>query len=181
MRTSALGAYRIDLLVTLGKDDRLCIGHQVGLEQNGVGIQERHRQLIARVGGETTRSTPIATHDIEVVAPLTGRSKDNLLAVGAPHRIGVLSCIGGKLGCLATAHGYGKDITFIGEGDDGAIGRDGVMTHPQGIFLGNGTHSYQECQKQTLYFHIFIFSYFNRNLILWGPHATPRVRRWYNR
>ncbi len=70
MWAATFSTYCIDLLKTLWEDNRLCIWHQICLEQDGICIQKSHRYLRARMGSKTLRSPTLTVHDIEIIASL---------------------------------------------------------------------------------------------------------------
>ena len=142
--TAAAGAHLIHLGErAAGKQDGLRRGHIGRLEQHRAAVEEAQRGFVAAVGSQALGCATVLADDVHVKAPLAGRRKGHLLAVGAPHGIGVIGRIGRQLMGRSALHRHSKQVPLVGERDGLPIGRNSAKAHPQRVSLCRSTNSHQ--------------------------------------
>ena len=76
-----------------GKEDGCCRGHVGGLKEHRLVVEEAHRGLVATVGGEALGGAALFLDNKYVEASLACRGKGDVLAVRAPHGVGIVGVI----------------------------------------------------------------------------------------
>ena len=78
-----------------------------------VVVLEGDRSLLTAVGGESGWRTTLGRDDVNIQAAFSVGSEGNLLAVRAPDRLRVISCVGCQLACLATIGWNAIEIALV--------------------------------------------------------------------
>ena len=109
--------------------------HLCAVVQHVPIVPEGHGNLVGTMGGQTGRHPSPAVDDVHIEATLAVGGKGYLLSVRAPHRVGVISRIGGQLPCLSASGRNGVEVSLIAEGYGLCVGRYGTEAHPQRTVL----------------------------------------------
>ena len=105
-------------------------------------------RLVATVRSQPFGRASIFTHDIDVHASFPVGHECDLLSIGTPDGIAVVSGIRGQLSCLTTSDRHREDVAFIAEGDLRTVGRDGAMAQPQRMVLSLCCHRKEGSKSQ---------------------------------
>jgi len=123
-------------------------GHDVGLEEEGLGVEEGYGDLLGTIGGDAAQLSAVGADEEDVTPTLAVGGEGDLSAVGAPDGGAIVGGIGGQTQGTPSLGRHGIDITAVAEGDAAAVGADLLMAQPEWALGALGAQATEGAQRQ---------------------------------